>query len=142
MAVLGPSTGTLFALSFITTCCFGCTNRLIGVYTGVSDLSTTVAPEDVATVTANTWRFDCAIAGPDPARSGGKNTKPAKKLIVDPGPVEMRVVCESPINSWHTEQVFEFTATAGHRYRVIYGLSMCMRLQDTASDTIVANFCE
>jgi len=125
---------TLFAMS-----CAGCTNRLFGIYAGTTDLSTISKPGEIATITAGTWRNDCAIDYSAMRQADSRAPKPTKKLVVDPGQTDIIVVCQSPISTWQAKRSCSFTAIPGHTYRIVYRLDWSMYVLDSTSDTTVAD---
>ena len=117
--------------------CAGCVhqqNRALDWYQAEVDLSDGLSPQEAAVVEgsagfAGLWSWDCFMVYP--AR--------AKRLVVSPGPVSVRVWCEvGGLNDWLHRASFSFVAAAGHRYRATTFMSACIYLRDAGTNEVVA----
>ena len=117
--------------------CAGCVhqqNRAVGWYQAEIDLSGGMPPQDAGVVEGSAgfamlWSWDCWMVYP--AR--------AKRLLLRPGTVNVRVWCEvGGLNDWLHRATFSFDAVAGHNYRATTFMSACIHLRDTTTNSIVA----
>lgn len=75
------------------------------------------------------WSWDCWMDYP--AR--------AKRLVLQPGTVSVRVLCEvGGLNDWLHRATFRFDAVAGHRYRASTFMSACIHLRDQQTNRVIA----
>jgi len=117
--------------------CAGCLhqqNRSLGWYAAAVDLSDADGNVEAATVTGRAgsivlWSWDCWMDYP--AR--------AKRLILKPGPVTLRVACEV---AGVTDSLFvaslTFDAAPGGTYDAGSSLSRCIVVRDVVSGNVVA----
>lgn len=112
----------------------------MGLFQDISDHSTPGREETRVTITPRIRTAECAISDLSTASSNPEHEKPAFKLIVDPGPVEVKVFCSFWITGYTISKIFNFNALAGHDYEVTWTLG-CMHLSETDSHKLVAERC-